>query len=291
MRLAHLAFCYTFLLASSVYSLPIHRIRATLSGRDLIGLLSGGDPNIPLPPVVTAQTTPETKAIIFPTVAPSTVEGGPAEQTARPKTTLASTALRKKSKAAATQFVFAPQQAAGATTRFASSNGYPTASPVTYQVSLTVPSSSSSSESWSAEETGDVLDASSTPPAELKEWKVIGIAVISITFIAILVLAVTFFDAWWGFLCAAVCGKRRGKRRKGIAYPFSGETMVPDWERRSWEFKLASEDGHRYPTMASLESIVKDKEKDRKQVRFEARTEAGFAQPRLLSPEAVYPRY
>lgn len=42
---------------------------------------------------------------------------------------------------------------------------------------------------------------------------------------------------------------------------FGEETMVPDWEKRSWEFRLASEDGHRYPTMASLESIVKEKDK------------------------------
>lgn len=105
---------------------------------------------------------------------------------------------------------------------------------------------------------GDITDASATPPGELTEWKVIGIAVITITFIATAVLAVSFFDSWWGFVRAAVCGK--GRKKNELARGLAGETLVPDWEKRSWEFRLANEDGHRYPTLASLESIVKEKE-------------------------------
>ncbi|KAF9055855.1 hypothetical protein BJ165DRAFT_1521824 [Panaeolus papilionaceus] len=90
-----------------------------------------------------------------------------------------------------------------------------------------------------------------TPPAELTEWKVIGVAVISVTLIAIIILSVTFFDSWWGFLRAVVLGKNKG----------GNETLLPDPEQRSWEFKLASEDGHRYPTMESLESIAKEKDR------------------------------
>jgi len=39
--------------------------------------------------------------------------------------------------------------------------------------------------------------------------------------------------------------------------------MVPDWEKRDWEFKLANEDGHRYPTMSSLGDIAKDREENK----------------------------
>ncbi|PPQ79416.1 hypothetical protein CVT25_002687 [Psilocybe cyanescens] len=101
---------------------------------------------------------------------------------------------------------------------------------------------------------GVLEDASTTPPAELKQWKVIGIAVITVTFIALVAMAISFFDSWWGFVRAAICGKAR-------KIGHGGETMIPDWEKRSWELQLANEDGHRYPTMASLESIVKEKEK------------------------------
>jgi hypothetical protein len=98
--------------------------------------------------------------------------------------------------------------------------------------------------------TGWVGDTAATPPAELTEWKVIGIGVITVTLIAILILSISFFDSWWGFLRAVTCGKKTGENE-------GEETMVPDGEklRKSWEFKLASEDGHRYPTLSSMESI------------------------------------
>ncbi|KAH6917038.1 hypothetical protein BKA70DRAFT_1417813 [Coprinopsis sp. MPI-PUGE-AT-0042] len=94
-------------------------------------------------------------------------------------------------------------------------------------------------------------EAPTTPPAELAEWKIIGISVMSITFIAIVVILVTFFDTWWAFVKDVFnCGGRKD---------MGEETLVecPDWKRRTWEVKLASEDGHRYPTMGSLESITK----------------------------------
>jgi len=87
------------------------------------------------------------------------------------------------------------------------------------------------------------------PPGEAAEWRVIGLVVICIGFVATVILSVVFFDSWWGFLHDLACGKIR---REGV------EDMVPDWEKRSWEFKLASEDGHRYPTLASLECIAKE---------------------------------
>jgi hypothetical protein len=99
---------------------------------------------------------------------------------------------------------------------------------------------------------GYVADAPATPPGEATEWKVIGIAVISIAFITTVVLSITFFDSWWGFLRAIFLGDKRNG---------GDEKLVPDWDRQSWEYNLSKEDGHRYPTMASLESIVKTPEK------------------------------
>ncbi|PPQ69787.1 hypothetical protein CVT26_014175 [Gymnopilus dilepis] len=97
-------------------------------------------------------------------------------------------------------------------------------------------------------------DASTTPPAELTEWKVIGIAVMTITLIGTIVLSVTFFDQWWGFLRAVVCGRRARRKRDAEMFGMGGEEMVPDWNRQSWKFKLDSEYGHRYPDMGTFGS-------------------------------------
>jgi len=94
-----------------------------------------------------------------------------------------------------------------------------------------------------------IPEAPATPPAEATEWKVIGIAIISITFVATVILAVVFFDSWWGFLRDLIFGKK---------HDGGSENLVPDWEKRSWEHKLANEDGHRYPTLASLDSMAKE---------------------------------
>ena len=94
---------------------------------------------------------------------------------------------------------------------------------------------------------GYVADAPATPPGEATEWKVIGIAVVTIAFITTVVLVITFFDSWWGFLRAIFLGDKRNG---------GDEKLVPDWDKQSWEYNLSKEDGHRYPTMASLESIV-----------------------------------
>ncbi|KAJ6575412.1 hypothetical protein B0H19DRAFT_1128566 [Mycena capillaripes] len=98
---------------------------------------------------------------------------------------------------------------------------------------------------------GATKEAPSTPPAEATEWKVIGIAALGIGVVAAVMLAIVFFDSWWGFVLALV-GKRKKDRGR--------EDMVPDWAGRDWEFKIASEDGHRYPTLASLESMTKPKQ-------------------------------
>jgi hypothetical protein len=73
---------------------------------------------------------------------------------------------------------------------------------------------------------------------------VIGIAVIAVSVVGTMILAIVFFDQWWGFLCD-VCGRRRKWRGGGK------EELVPDWERGSWGFKI--EDGNlpAYPSFGS----------------------------------------
>ncbi|KAF8215910.1 hypothetical protein K438DRAFT_1799695 [Mycena galopus ATCC 62051] len=82
------------------------------------------------------------------------------------------------------------------------------------------------------------------------EWKVIGITAVSIGLIAGIMLSIVFFDSMWRFLLALV-----GKRKKG-----GTEDLIPDWANRDWEVKIASEDGHRYPTLGSLESMTKQQD-------------------------------
>lgn len=119
----------------------------------------------------------------------------------------------------------------------------------------TMPHSSSTtatSSSADAEPTVSISytpEASSTPPDEATEWKVIGIGIMSITFVGTLILLIVFFDSWWGFLRDLVVGK---KRQEGI------EDLAEGEGKKDWEKKLANEDGHRYPTLTSLESITKD---------------------------------
>lgn len=132
---------------------------------------------------------------------------------------------------------------------------------------------------------GFTQERSAMPAGEATEWKVIGIAIIAITFVATVILAIVFFDSWWGFLRDLMFGKRKGRE---------AEDLVPDWEKRSWEFKLSSEDGHRYPTMSSLESMTKIKrEKGQSSVFTRHRTLSPDLQHSLVAPpQALYsPEY
>lgn len=80
-----------------------------------------------------------------------------------------------------------------------------------------------------------------TDPADLSQWKVIGVAVICIFVVAIVILVIFFYDRWTTFLRDTFCGGKR--RASGV------EAFVPDWEKRSWEVRLGS-DNSRYPTAA-----------------------------------------
>lgn len=125
---------------------------------------------------------------------------------------------------------------------------YATATAQSAMGTLSLASTSASGES-SSFSIGATSEASRMTTGEAAEWKVIGLAVICITFVATVILSIVFFDSWWGFLRDLVVGKGGSQ---GV------EDLVPDSEKRSWEFKLATEDGHRYPTLASLESITRE---------------------------------
>ncbi|KAF7347592.1 hypothetical protein MVEN_01516100 [Mycena venus] len=121
------------------------------------------------------------------------------------------------------------------------------------QFSTTTSSSSSTSFPSPTVTIGATKETSNAPSGEAAQWKVIGIAAVSIGLVAGIMLSIVFFDAWWGFLLALV-----GKKKKA-----GTEDLVPDWANRDWEFKVASEDGHRYPTLASLETMTKKQELNR----------------------------
>ncbi|KIM88852.1 hypothetical protein PILCRDRAFT_813840 [Piloderma croceum F 1598] len=81
-------------------------------------------------------------------------------------------------------------------------------------------------------------DASS---GDSKTWKVVGVAVISVIAVALGITCVIFWDRGTRFVQEALFGK---KKTEGV------EDFVPDWEKRSWEVKLA-EDNRRYPAVPS----------------------------------------
>ena len=92
--------------------------------------------------------------------------------------------------------------------------------------------------------------ATQTPTAgqsssQSRTWKIIGVSVIAVTFVAGSIFIVAFFDQWSRFLRDMVLGKKKGP---------DFEDLVPDWEKRTWEVRLAEEEGHRYPSISALSS-------------------------------------
>ncbi|KAH8102401.1 hypothetical protein BXZ70DRAFT_928422 [Cristinia sonorae] len=80
----------------------------------------------------------------------------------------------------------------------------------------------------------------------IKQWKIIGVAVIAFSTVAAILLLAVFFDQWWRFI-KDVCGN--GKKNKGLG----NEELVPDWEKASWEVRFG-DDRHRYPSFSSFPS-------------------------------------
>ncbi|TCD65429.1 hypothetical protein EIP91_002685 [Steccherinum ochraceum] len=80
----------------------------------------------------------------------------------------------------------------------------------------------------------------------IKQWKIIGVAVIAFSTVAAILLLAVFFDQWWRFV-KDVFGRGRRKLGKGE------EELVPDWEKASWEVRFG-DDRHRYPSFTSIPS-------------------------------------
>jgi hypothetical protein len=79
--------------------------------------------------------------------------------------------------------------------------------------------------------------------SESRTWKIVGVSVITITFVVGSIFVVVFFDQWWRFLRDTIVGKSKGP---------DFEDLVPDWEKRTWEVRLAEEESHRYPSTSTL---------------------------------------
>ena len=206
----------TLLTMALVIAHPLHPRTVVLQTRDLIGGILGGglDPVVPASDINTvdnSQTAAYTEA------------GFPVQ-----------TSFLTGSSKVSTTVSTASSQTTPSVTQTTTTGGHPS-------------ETSSAVSSITSIQIGYVADAPTTPPGEATEWKVIGIAVITVAFITTVVLAITFFDSWWGFLRAIFLGDKRNG---------GDEKFVPDWDKQSWEYNLSKEDGHRYPTMASLESIV-----------------------------------
>ena len=140
-----------------------------------------------------------------------------------------------------------PATTATTTTTTALAEFRPTTS--TGTTSLPMPTSSA------VDYSGYAQDASHMSPGEATEWKVIGITVLCITIVGAVMLAVFFSDTLIKLFKDVCLGGNRKRLKCGE------ENLVPDWQMRNWEYKLADEEGHRYPTVsASLQSMTEKKQ-------------------------------
>ncbi|KAJ3573557.1 hypothetical protein NP233_g2371 [Leucocoprinus birnbaumii] len=211
-----------------MFPIPVHAV--PLWKRGLAGLFGDGDDNL-------AQSTPDFNPL--------------------PEVSLAAVTQLETAATSTTKIRTTAHTSRGSTTAATSSNSplssttessFATASTV---ISVLTAATGSTTGTMTATSTPIVPEAPSTSAEEATQWKVIGIGIITVGLIATVILSIIFFDSWWNFLCDIFCGRRR-KRGKNQGQ----ETMVPDFGTRDWEFKLANEDGHRYPTMSSLADIA-----------------------------------
>ena len=107
-----------------------------------------------------------------------------------------------------------------------------------YSIMSTTTSSHANLPSVTIDLPKETATATQTPSStstsnDSKQWKIIGIAVIVISVVAAVIFVIVFFDQWWRFLRDVVLGRKTSGWK---------EDLVPDWEKRSWEFKLASDE-------------------------------------------------
>jgi hypothetical protein len=121
----------------------------------------------------------------------------------------------------------------------------------TWLSSATLASSSAGGPSESAGIQADVSESGAT-----RHWKLVGVSVIIVSAVAMLVLSVAFYDQWTAFVRDLLCGWRVGA---------GSEELLPDWEKRSWEYGTKEGDGEsvRFPAMASANVAWLASEEDR----------------------------
>jgi len=201
-QVSSLFYSVTLLATALVIAHPLHPRTAVLQTRDLIGGILGGGIGPAVVPASDNNTVDNSQTAV-------SGAGFPVQ------TSISSTGSSKVS----TTVLTASSQTTPSITQ-TTTGGRPsvTSSAVSPTTSIQI---------------GYVADAPATPPGEATEWKVIGIAVITIAFITTVVLAITFFDSWWGFLRAIFLGDKRNG---------GDENLVPDWDKQSWEYNLSKED-------------------------------------------------
>jgi len=86
-------------------------------------------------------------------------------------------------------------------------------------------------------------------------WKLVGILAIVVTSLTAMILSIVFFDQWTGFLKDMISAWKT-KEDSG------SEDFLPDWEKRSWEFKPNDGDGLRHMSAGSVDSIWGSKRND-----------------------------
>ncbi|KAL0068563.1 hypothetical protein AAF712_004278 [Marasmius tenuissimus] len=82
------------------------------------------------------------------------------------------------------------------------------------------------------------------PSGNGKEWRVTLILLAVIGGIVGIVLVSTFFKSIWRFIREKTCCRSDAVE----------EDMVPDWHGGSWQFKIANEEGNRYPMPGTMET-------------------------------------
>ncbi|TFK41841.1 hypothetical protein BDQ12DRAFT_719878 [Crucibulum laeve] len=87
-----------------------------------------------------------------------------------------------------------------------------------------------------------IIERPATPDGEAIEWRIIGITIGSLVGLSAIILVLGLIKRWWSSY-----NQRRGSQEQITYRP-----------QMSLESTLAEEGGHRYPSLASLESIHQD---------------------------------
>ncbi|EKM61605.1 uncharacterized protein PHACADRAFT_248295 [Phanerochaete carnosa HHB-10118-sp] len=114
------------------------------------------------------------------------------------------------------------------------------------------------------------------------EWKIIGVAVISFSAVAAILLLAVFFDQWWNFMRDLVWKKKR----KDLNHV---EELIPDWEKTGWEIRMARHND-RYPSLpppARTKSLTCDDDLEKAPVENMTGIGSGFVPNNIYAPQPI----